>query len=85
MAFVSYLIQKNQINLIFNSTSKFGYAVLPYLKARYPEIPMLDYVHMEEWYNRNGGFSRDSSAIAEVLDKTYVCNQNSEKILVHHF
>lgn len=85
LAFVSYLIQKNQINLIFNSNSKFGYAVLPYLKARYPEIPMLDYVHMEEWYNRNGGFSRDSSAIAEVLDKTYVCNQNSEKILVHHF
>lgn len=40
---------------------------------------------MEEWYNRNGGFSRDSSRIASFIDKTYVCNRNSEKILVDYF
>ena len=40
---------------------------------------------MEEWYNRNGGFSRDSSAVASVIDKTYVCNKNSERILKDFF
>jgi glycosyltransferase involved in cell wall biosynthesis len=40
---------------------------------------------MEEWYNRNGGFSRDSSGVQSFIDKTYVCNENSEKILVNHF
>ena len=80
-----YLIEKNNINLIFNSNSTFGYNVLPYLKANYPQVPIMDYIHMEEWYNRNGGFSRDSSSIASVIDKTYVCNQNSEKILINHF
>ena len=40
---------------------------------------------MEEWYNRNGGYSRDSSSVASVIDKTLVCNKNSENILVDFF
>lgn len=84
-AFLMYLIEVNNIDIIFNTNSKFGYAVAPYLKSKHPEIPIMDYVHMEEWYNRNGGFSRDSSAYSSVIDDTYVCNANSEKILVEHF
>jgi len=84
-AFLNYLIEKNNICLILNSNSTFGYNVLPYLKIRHPKIPIMDYVHMEEWYNRNGGFSRDSSRISSVIDKTYVCNKNSENILINHF
>ena len=85
ISFVNYLIQKNHIDIIFNTNSTFGYNILPYLKATYPQIPIMDYIHMEEWYNRNGGYSRDSSSIASVIDKTYLCNKNSEKILVDHF
>lgn len=36
---------------------------------------------MEEWYWRNGGYSRDSYAFKDVIDKTLVCNKNSEEIL----
>lgn len=85
VSFINYIIEKNDIHIIFNTNSTFGYNVLPYLKVKYPKIPIMDYIHMEEWYNRNGGFSRDSSAISSVIDKTYVCNANSEKILVEHF
>lgn len=85
VSFINYIIKKNNIDIIFNTNSTFGYSILPYLKVKYPEIPIMDYVHMEEWYNRNGGFSRDSSRIASVIDKTYVCNNNSEKILVEYF
>lgn len=84
-SFVNYIIQKKKIDLIFNTNSQYGYAILPYLKVKYPTIPIIDYIHMEEWYWRNGGYSRDSSSIASVIDKTYICNKNSEKILVDYF
>ena len=83
--FVNYLIESNDINIIFNTNSVFGYSILPYLKAKHPKIPIIDYIHMEEWYNRNGGYSRDSSVVSSVIDKTYVCNKNSQKILADHF
>ena len=85
ISFINYIIEKNHIDIIFNTNSTFGYSIIPYLKVKYPEIPIMDYIHMEEWYNRNGGFSRDSSRIASFIDKTYVCNRNSEKILVDYF
>ena len=85
ISFINYIIEKNNINIIINTNSEIGYGMLPYLKAKYPQIPILDYVHMEEWYNRNGGYSRDSSGVASVIDKTLVCNENSRKILIDHF
>lgn len=83
--FINYIINKKNINLIMNSNSEMGYSYLPYLKVKYPEIPIIDYIHMEEWYNRNGGYSRDSSSVASVIDLTMTCNKNSQDILVNHF
>ena len=85
ISFINYIIEKNNINLILNTNSEIGYGMLPYLKAKYEQIPIIDYVHMEEWYNRNGGYSRDSSGVSSVIDKTLVCNENSKKILIDHF
>ena len=85
IAFIKHLIVQYNIHIIFNTNSFIGYAMIPYLKAKYPEIPIMDYVHMEEWYNRAGGYSRDSSAVSSCIDKTLVCNKNSEKILVNYF
>lgn len=85
VAFINYIIQKDNINIILNSNSKTGYSILPYLKSKYPNIPIIDYVHMEEWYNRNGGYSRYSAMYESVIDKTLVCNENSRKILIDYF
>ena len=85
ISFINYIIRKNNIKLILNSNSEFGYKILPYLKAEYPEIPICDYVHMEEWYLRNGGFSRDSSSVQDVIDKTFTCNENSRNVFINHF
>ncbi|MCI8352151.1 MAG: glycosyltransferase [Clostridia bacterium] len=84
-SFINYIIKKNNIDLIFNTNCKFGYSMLPYIKAKYPKIPIVDYIHMEEWYNRNGGYSRDSSMVGSVIDKTLLCNKNSENILIDYF
>ena len=85
VAFINNLIEQYKIDLIFNTNSYVGYSMIPYLKQKYPQIPIIDYIHMEEWYNRNGGYSRDSSAVASCIDKTLICNKNSEKILIDYF
>lgn len=85
ISFINYIIEKNEIDIIFNTNSRYGYSMLPYLKATHPQIPIIDYVHMEEWYWRNGGYSRDTAGVHEVIDKTLLCNENSRKILVNHF
>ena len=85
LSFINYIIDSRGIDIIFNTNSLTGYMMLPYLHAKYPKIPILDYIHMEEWYNRNGGYSRDSAAVGSVIDKTLFCNKNSEKILIQHF
>lgn len=85
ISFINYIIKKNNIDLIINTNSELGYAMLPYIKAKYSSIPIIDYIHMEEWYERKGGYSRDSSSVASVIDKTLTCNANSEKILKEYF
>lgn len=85
LAFVNYIIEKENINLIFNSNSKFGYYIFPYIKGKNNNIPIIDYIHMEEWYNRNGGYARYSSMQESVIDKTLVCNNNTKNVLVKKF
>lgn len=85
VAFINNLIKQYRIKIIFNTNSYMGYSIIPYLKSKFPEIPIMDYVHMEEWYNRCGGYSRDSSLVEPCIDKTLVCNENSRKILIDYF
>lgn len=85
LSFVNYIIEKEQINLVFNTNSEYGYSILPYLKATKPNIPILDYVHMEEWYWKNGGYARNTSTCTSVIDKTLVCNKSTEKVLKQYF
>lgn len=85
LSFVNYIIKKEQINLILNTNSTYGYTILPYIKAKSPEIPILDYVHMEEWYYRNGGYARDAATYDSIIDKTLVCNKGTEKVLKEYF
>lgn len=85
LSFINYIIEKEKIDLVFNTNSEYGYSILPYLKANNPEIPILDYVHMEEWYWKNGGYARNSATCSSVIDKTLVCNKSTERVLIEHF
>ena len=84
-AFIHYLMKSRNIDLVFQSQSYFGYYVLPWLKSYFPEVPFVDYLHAENWSWRNGEYPRDSTAIAQIVDKTYTCtkylkNQMAEKM-----
>ena len=83
--FISYFIKSREIDVLFLSNSYDGYYMTPWLRAQFPELAIIDYVHMEEWYWRNGGYARTSGVMGEVLEKTYVCNERTRRVLINDF
>lgn len=83
--FITYYINSRQVDVLFVSNSYHGYYLIPWLRENYPDLAIVDYVHMEEWYWRNGGYARTSAAVGSIVDKTYVCNKATEKVLVDLF
>jgi len=66
--FLDYLITSRCFDTVMVSNSELGYKLLPYLRARHPEVTYVDYVHMEETYWNNGGYPRMGVAYQDVLD-----------------
>ena len=83
--FISYFIQSREVDVLFLSNSYDGYYMVPWLRSQFPNLAIIDYVHMEEWYWRNGGYARTSGAMGEVLEKTYVCNERTRRVLIRDF
>ncbi len=83
--FVSYVIQSRGIQVLLVSNSYRGYYMLPWLRQHFPFLVIVDYVHMEEWYWRNGGYARVSGMLGGILEKTYVCNSCTKEVLVKAF
>ena len=77
--FLEYIIETRNIDLIIISNSNFGYNMIPYIKMIYPALPILDYIHSVELYNRNGGYGRDSSMMTSLIDKTITCSKVTEE------
>ena len=83
--FISYFIQSREADVLFLSNSYDGYYLVPWLRTQFPNLAIIDYVHMEEWYWRNGGYARTAGAMGEVLEKTYVCNERTRRVLIRDF
>jgi glycosyltransferase involved in cell wall biosynthesis len=80
--FISYLIQSRGINILFVTNSYFGYEIIPWLRVEFPDLSIIDYVHMEEWYWRGGGYARVSGAMGGIIERTYVCNDRTRGIMI---
>ncbi|WP_303620529.1 glycosyltransferase [Hungatella hathewayi] len=83
--FVSYIIKTRRTDLIFLSNSYYGYYLLPWIRNSFPNLAVCDYVHMEEWYWRRGGYARVAGIFGDYLDKTYVCNEGTRNVLINSF
>ena len=83
--FISYFIRSREVDVLFLSNSYDGYYLVPWLRTQFPNLAIIDYVHMEEWYWRNGGYARTAGAMGEVLEKTYVCNERTRRVLIRDF
>ena len=83
--FISYYLVTRQVDVLFVSNSYYGYYLVPWLRQHFPELAIVDYVHMEEWYWRGGGYARTSGMVGAITEKTYVCNSATAQVLTDHF
>lgn len=83
--FISYLIENRSINICMVSNSYFGYSLIPWIKENYSNIKIIDYVHMEELYWRDGGYARISATNTNFIDRTYVCNNSTRKYMLNNY
>jgi glycosyltransferase involved in cell wall biosynthesis/GT2 family glycosyltransferase len=70
--FIRYLIRSRQIDTVMIAHSEFGYFLLPYLRAYFPGVSFVDYLHIEEEHWKNGGYPRLSLSNQSQLDLTVV-------------
>ena len=54
------------------SNSEFGYQLLPYLRAHFPTLPLLDFCHMEQEEWKNGGYPQMAVTYQAMLDRNIV-------------
>ncbi len=71
--FLRYLIESRQIDAVVLSNSELGYRLLPYLRAHYPHLALLDYNHMEEPGWLDGGYPAMSARCGSLLDRQMTC------------
>jgi len=83
--FISYFIRSREVDVVFLSNSYYGYYLVPWLRKEFPKLVVVDYVHMEEWYWRNGGYARTSGVMGDFFYKTYVCNEHTRQVLIRDF
>lgn len=83
--FISYYIISREVDVLFLSNSFFGFYLVPWLRKEFPELAIVDYVHMEEWNWNAGGFARASAVMGDILERTFVCNEKTRQVMVQHF
>ncbi len=83
--FISYYLKSRKVDILFVSNSYHGYYLIPWLRENFPELAIVDYVHMEEWYWRSGGYARTSGMAGGITEKTYVCNSGTRDVMIRNF
>jgi FkbM family methyltransferase len=73
--FLRYLITSRQPDAVCLSQSLLAYQLLPYLRAYFPQLPFVDYLHMEEDLV-GGGYPRHSLNHRTQLARTGVTSQH---------
>ncbi len=83
--FVDYIVGSRKVDLIMISNSKYGYYMAPYLKNKYKNISIIDYIHSIDLKDPKGGFGRCSLDVDNYLDTTYCCNNFTRTQLINDF
>ena len=74
--FLRYLIRSRDVDAVLISNSEFGYHLLPYLRAHFPNLPLLDFCHSETEAWKNGGYPYLSVTYRDMLDRQLVTSQH---------
>ncbi|MGA2017033.1 MAG: glycosyltransferase [Opitutaceae bacterium] len=81
-AFLAYLIESRQPDVVCLNHSELGYRLLPWLKGAFPTLPIVDLVHivMDDW--KDGGFPRLSCRARPWLNRTIATSQALRRWLI---
>ena len=74
--FLRALIHSREVDAVLISHSEFGYQLLPYLRAHFPRLPLLDFCHIEEEGWKNGGYPHMSATYQDMLDRQLVTSHH---------
>jgi glycosyltransferase involved in cell wall biosynthesis/SAM-dependent methyltransferase len=80
--FLRYLIVSRQPDAVCVSNSMLGYQLLPCLRSWFPDLPFVDYLHMEQEEWMDGGYPRCSLNQRSQLARTAVSSQHLKKWMV---
>lgn len=81
-AYINYIIKSRNIKLVGIFNSMYGYQCIPLIKSDFPEIPIIDYLHNEDFSWNNGGYPFESTVVSRLLDKSYTCTNYLKKFNV---
>ena len=81
-AFINYIIKSRNIKLVCILNSMYGYQCVPLIKSDFPEIPVIDYLHNEDFSWNNGGYPFESTVISRLLDKSYTCTKYLKNLMI---
>jgi glycosyltransferase involved in cell wall biosynthesis len=76
-----YLVQSRKPDVILISNSLYGYWAIPFLKNVFPNIPIVDYIHCEDFNWMNGGYPRVNTMFSTLLDKTIVSSNQLKQFI----
>jgi glycosyltransferase involved in cell wall biosynthesis len=75
-AFLRYLVESRQPDVVLASNSELGYEVLDYLRAHCPDRAYVDYCHSEQMHWQDGGYPRYAVKHQQALDLNIVSSQH---------
>lgn len=85
LEYISYYLKTRMVDILMVSNSYSCYYMLPWIRKNFPDLYIIDYVHMEEWYWKAGGYARISGKMGAFLDKTFVCNSATRQVMTECF
>jgi glycosyltransferase involved in cell wall biosynthesis/SAM-dependent methyltransferase len=85
LRFLVYLIRSRDISLVFISNSEYGYLCSPVLKKIFPNLKIIDFVHMEQMDWRGGGYAYASKTLSPILDRSLVSSQHLQRTYIEEF
>lgn len=84
-AFVHYYISTRDVDLVINISSYYAYYMLPWLRKEFPDVGIIDYVHADCKYWREGGYTRISAQLDNTLEKSIIANKVTMDIMVNDY
>jgi len=84
--FLRYLIHSRQIDTVLVSHSELGYLLLPYLRAHFPGVSVVDFCRVDrvEEEGEHSRYLRMAIEYQALLDLNIVCSQHLKSWMIQH-